>query len=357
MNISRTNISRTGRRLTAVEQMQVGRPRREGGAPQNFIGRHLRITITPPNGKNRRASELFVDGKLSLSAPLFALAGLRVEIVTDAGYLMNLDRLLDKTADEIDQAATELDRVMALSANRALQFTTPELMFVPAGSFPVNGSQLFGNQKTTATEVTISQPFYIGRFPVTQGEWAAFDGAQSYSSNHGRKVKEADPDRARHPETNVNDADCQAYVAWLNTLHLTNEEGQEFEFFIPTAAQWEYAARGKDGRLYPWGNEWNEHPGRFRAVYPVDEFSRQESGTILRGTGIVWEKTSTRFGNYPLDQTTDPTGPENGDFTEVRGGSAWYSDRSSFFGSHRYLDNPGERGDKVGFRVAARIKT
>ncbi|MDI6731635.1 MAG: hypothetical protein QME05_03520, partial [Candidatus Margulisbacteria bacterium] len=153
------NIPRTGRRLTAVEQMQVSRPRREGDAPQNFIGRHLRITITLPNGKNRRASELFVDGRFSLSAPLFSLEGLRVEIVTNAGYSMAIDQLVGKTAAEIDQAAAELDMVMALSDNRASQIPTPELVFVPAGSFPVVDSQLFGNQKTTATEVTISQPF------------------------------------------------------------------------------------------------------------------------------------------------------------------------------------------------------
>ncbi|MDI6732183.1 MAG: SUMF1/EgtB/PvdO family nonheme iron enzyme, partial [Candidatus Margulisbacteria bacterium] len=209
-------------------------------------------------------------------------------------------------------------------------------------------------QKTTATEVTISQPFYMGRFPVTQGEWAAFDGAQKYSSNHGRTVKEADPDRARHPETNVNDADCQAYVAWLNTLHLTNGEGQELKFFVPTAAQWEYAARGKDGRLYPWGNEWEGHPSYVNATYPVDQFYDQEPGTILQGTGIVWERMSTKYGDYPVGQTTDPTGPESADFTEIRGGSVWISKQDSFCGAYRDCSSPESRSDDVGFRVAAR---
>ena len=119
-------------------------------------------------------------------------------------------------------------------------------------------------------EVTLGA-FEIGRYPVTNAEYAEFV--------RGHRPRRAPPlagdvlpdELADHPVVNVTWHDAMAYVQWL-----AERTGKPYR--LPTEAEWEKAARGEDGRLWPWGNDWDPArvnckpagPGR---TTPVGQYS------------------------------------------------------------------------------------
>jgi formylglycine-generating enzyme required for sulfatase activity len=226
-----------------------------------------------------------------------------------------------------------------------------EMILIKAGSFPVKGSELFGGNKPAAERITISKDFELGKYPVTVAEFREFVEAAGYlnkiSGQQGAdELREllSDHSMDRHPVVWVNKDDRRAYAAWKG-------EG----YYIPTAAEWEYAARGNEGRLFPYGNDWREAPYYMAdKTFPVDSFPEGATPEGVSGFGIVWEATSTYYDSYDPKLTTDPRGPKSGDSIEVRGGSAWGNDQGYFHGANRSGDNPVYRRNLLGFRVAKR---
>ncbi len=158
--------------------------------------------------------------------------------------------------------------------------------------------------------------FEIARTPVTNGQYAAFVRAtgwppptvdretwESYRLIHPYTRTErhrwtdgaAPPGREDHPVVLVSHADARAYARWLSEL-----TGQGW--VLPTELQWEKAARGADGRLFPWGDRFdpdrlNSHDrGPFDTV-PVGHFPNGASPYgVLDSAGQVFEWTSTEAG-------------------------------------------------------------
>jgi formylglycine-generating enzyme required for sulfatase activity len=149
-----------------------------------------------------------------------------------------------------------------------------EMVYVPAGEF------LYGEDLETCS----LSSFYIDRYEVTNAQFARFVAATSYEARHWRYR----PEHADHPAVMVSLIDANAYAAWLGKT-------------VPTEEQWEKAARGTDGRLYPWGNEWADA----NAVTPENGYDRDASvGSAPGGAspygaldmvGNVWEWTTTWY--------------------------------------------------------------
>jgi formylglycine-generating enzyme required for sulfatase activity len=202
--------------------------------------------------------------------------------------------------------------------------------------------------------------FEIGRYPVTNAEYAAFVAAAGHAAPHYWSGGRPPDELSDHPVVNVTWRDALAYVAWLR-----ERTGQPYR--LPTEAEWEKAARGEDGRLWPWGDDWDvayancrpTGPGR---TTPVGQYS--PAGDSPCGcadmAGNVWEWCSSLWGNDP-DQPSFAYPYRAGDGREnlksgggriLRGG-AWNSRNPGIVRcAYRDRSVPDRRIDYVGFRVA-----
>ncbi len=114
------------------------------------------------------------------------------------------------------------------------------MMRFPAGEFVMgsDASDAPPNERPL-TPVTLGE-FYMSRFPVTNLQYEQFDPAHKQ-----KRLKSADGD---HPVVYVTSFEAVKYCEWLS-----QREGKTYR--LPTEAEWEHAARGTDGRPYPWGNQ------------------------------------------------------------------------------------------------------
>ena len=157
--------------------------------------------------------------------------------------------------------AESADRIL-IPAGKFLRGTTEEQADKLAREHDYHVTWLSG--ETPQRELDLPA-FAIDRYPVTNRQFAEFCQATGHPPRphwRGGKPLEAVND---HPVTNVNKADAEAYAAWAGKR-------------LPTEAEWEKAARGTDGRVFPWGDEfdpeacqWNrEKTGNGPGTAPVD---------------------------------------------------------------------------------------
>ena len=254
---------------------------------------------------------------------------------------------------------------------------------IPAGEF------LMGSDKKKDTQAfddetpqhTLYLPEYrIARVPVTVAQFAAFmaanpgyrttaeqqGSARSWTGSKWEEVKGADWAHPRgpgsdvrakqeHPVTCVSWHDALAFCKWAAVR-------------LPTEAEWEKAARGTDGRIWPWGNpQPNSGVCNFNMTVgdttPVGSYPDGKSPYgVLDMAGNVWEWTSSLWGKdaskpeygYPYDAKD---GRENQNASDtvrraLRGGSFW-DDAQYVRCAYRGWYDPSHRGVSVGFRVVS----
>jgi iron(II)-dependent oxidoreductase len=193
--------------------------------------------------------------------------------------------------------------------------------------------------------------FYMDRTPVTNAEFKKFlDSAQYHPKDDHNFLRDwrgsAYPDGwANKPVTWVSLEDARAYAEWAGKR-------------LPHEWEWQYAAQGTDGRVYPWGNEWDARavpsPGKGRIFPVLDDVGKHLTGTspfgVMDMVGHVW-------------QWTDEYSDQHTRSAVLRGGSAyqpqgamWYFPQAYKLGEHgKYLlMAPSlDRSGMVGFRCVA----
>ena len=162
--------------------------------------------------------------------------------------------------------------------------------------------------------VTVTS-FYMGETEVTQALWEAV-----MSSNPSREICRGD----NLPVEKVTWNDCQEFISKLNQLTGKN-------FRLPTESEWEFAAKGgkkSKGYKYAGSNSvddvaWNLDNGDRRELYAVKTKLPNELG-LYDMSGNVQEWCSDWYGEYSSDSQTNPTGPSDGKYHVLRGGSVFW---------------------------------
>jgi formylglycine-generating enzyme required for sulfatase activity len=243
---------------------------------------------------------------------------------------------------------------------------------VPAGPF-LHGSSdadpLASDDEKPQRELVLPG-FRIAKHPVTNAQWQRFvdEGGyreQSCWSTAGWELKQQagwtqprfwdDPQYARfngpnQPVVGVSWYEASAYCAWLTTK-------LGYQVRLPSEAEWEKAARGTDGRIYPWGNTWQPEKlnaeRRVGATTPVGSYPEGASPCgALDMAGNVWEWTATPW-HDTLEKSTVVELSTGSSFV-VRGG-AWYLDLLLARCADRCYYNPDVRNFNLGLRVASAL--
>jgi formylglycine-generating enzyme required for sulfatase activity len=271
----------------------------------------------------------------------------------------------------------------ASSSASAAMTCPPGMLAIPGGSFFMGSDEGLPNEKP-AHQVTLD-PYCIDEFEVTTERYKACSDAgrckRASTTNESSTIKTDKERKTFDPLCNVRDPAGRAKhpincVDWDMADKFCREQGGR----LPTEAEWEFAARGPDGRQYPWGDAWPksdllnacgkecaawgakngieesmmyDSDDGFPNTAPVGSFPKGASRYGLKDVvGNVWEWVSDYYGPYAKDEQKNPKGSTAGDERVMRGG-AWNGSVASWVRpTFRYKAPPSERSYGIGFRCA-----
>ncbi|MDQ6950354.1 MAG: SUMF1/EgtB/PvdO family nonheme iron enzyme [Mariprofundales bacterium] len=234
-----------------------------------------------------------------------------------------------------------------------------EMVEIPAGAFLMGTNDPRSNDANKPEHSVTLHAYRIDKYPVTQAQYARFVVAQHYRLPLNWEGGHLPAGRELHP---VN------LVSWNNARDYCTWKGKQ----LPTEAEWEKAARGTDGRRWPWGNNLNrKYLNTYysaRHTTPVTAYPKGASPYgVMDMAGNVSEWTATMFAPYPgsnVDSATlhpqqlDTRYHQSSDKVErseyrVRRGGSWKSDPFATASYHRNYSLPNYASDFFGFRCAS----
>jgi formylglycine-generating enzyme required for sulfatase activity len=224
---------------------------------------------------------------------------------------------------------------------------TLKLVLIPAGKFTMgspHGEEGRSKEEGPQREVTITQPFYMGVYEVTQEQYEAVLG-QNPSHFKG----------AQNPVDTVSWQEAVEFCQKLSAKTGTTVR-------LPTEAQWEYACRAGSKTRFGFGDE-DEKLGDYAWYASNSESKTHPAGQkkpnawgLYDMHGNVWEWCSDCFADsYAGAKTEDPPGPDSGGRRVLRGG-AWNNIPEGCRSAYRYGSPPDYRDQFCGFRVAVDAK-
>ncbi|MCP4594199.1 MAG: formylglycine-generating enzyme family protein, partial [bacterium] len=231
--------------------------------------------------------------------------------------------------------------------------TDERLLWIPGGRFPMGGER--HDPERPIHWVRISR-FWLAETPVTNRQYAVFlkqTGHEEPEFWRNRRFSASE-----QPVVGVSWLDAVAYCRWLS-------ETSEMKFVLPTEAQWEFAARGTDGREYPWGNE---EPDSSRACFGLDGEKGQPAPVgsfpagrgpfgVLDQAGNVWEWCLdawdvAAYRKRLVEEVVDPCGGGKEDATRAIRGGGWYFKVAVLRAAYRGNSPAAYRDRGFGFRIA-----
>ena len=240
-----------------------------------------------------------------------------------------------------------------------------EFVRVPAGEFRMGSDPikdpLAARDEQPQHTVLLSE-YWIGKFPVTNRQYLAYVQARGAKMPEHWQKNRIPLGLEFHPVVNVGWQDAVEFCAWLSGL--TQKGNPAWKVHLPTEAEWEKAARGMDGKIYPWGDS---APGInlahlanwLKGTTEVGRFPECASPYgVLDLSGNVWQWVmdwydASYYSSRP-DGELDPVGPVKGRSRVLRGG-AWHRFRQSVRAACRASRNPKLTSHNTGFRCAAAL--
>ncbi len=315
--------------------------RQRVSAVAEFVPGSVQLTSEPAGAEVRRAGKTLGTTPLTLNEVLPGAWSAELQL---KGYKKAAVTGEVTPRGELTLAAA-LEKIPGPEEGQA--WTIPdlglELVPISAGSFAL-GSTNGDADERPVTQVKLTQPFWLGKYEVTQGQWERVMGSNpSAFKNAGANapVEQVSYDEAL--------AFCQKVTA---SERAAGRLPEGYAYTLPTEAQWEYACRaGTTGdyagnlALLGW---YSDNSGS--TTHPVGQKQANAWG-LYDLHGNVWEWCRDWYGNYPGGTVTDPIGAASGSLRVLRGGGSSYAARlcrSAF----RYGSEPGSRNLYLGFRLA-----
>jgi len=286
----------------------------------------------------------------------FSTEAIATHVYESLGY----KKIRLEVLDEAGPAATIRKEIFITVASK-------EVMLIPAGEFIMGSPEGVGNDDEHPQHKVYLGDFLMGRYEITNNQYVEF------LNTIGRN-----DDGDGHELVNINTAainqkeetysvvkgwedDPVVGVSWHGAKAYAEWEGGR----LPTEAEWEKAARGEDGREWPWGDSWeigkcnSWESGLHRPVavgaYPV---SASPYGVEdLAGNVYEWLADWYQADYYAVSSLRNPKGPESGIFRVLRGGS-WAELEDKCRPTARFGQRPVEGGDSdFGFRIVKDVST
>ncbi len=339
-------------------------------AMRNWIGSVL--SGRNPDLQKRVLTSLIPDMGLEQAKPFLptltkVLADSKAEIKLRARCALTIAKLKPEADSELWIVLKSAREQKELNLKTAATWATCELgryaelglVKIPEGEFLMGSSgedkEARDNERPQHTLYLPS--YYIAKHPVTVDEYRAFVQESGYKPEFATQILSGS---GNHPVVWVYWKDALAFAQWKGLA-------------LPSEAEWEKAARGTDGRIYPWGNDWLENHANTseymkkprgllarlrrrndqKTTTPVGEFSPRGDSPYgcVDMSGNIWEWTRSILKGYPYDANDGREDPSGTEWRVLRGGS-YYQGKERVRCAIR-LDDYALISDLGGFRVCA----
>ncbi len=198
-------------------------------------------------------------------------------------------------------------------------------------------------------EVVLARGFWLADTACTQELWKVVmdDNPSSFTDN------------TNNPVENVSWDMCKEFIGKMNELE------PSLELRLPTEAEWEYVCRAGTETPFCFGENITTEQVNYNGKYSYKGVRKGEyrkktvkvkrilpcnNWGLYQMNGNVWEWCEDWFGDYNLEEKTDPEGPKDGEYRVLRGGS-WYNHGRDVRSAYRNGHEPGFRNDRTGFRL------
>ena len=241
-------------------------------------------------------------------------------------------------------------------------FFEPELIEVAAGPFLMGSNLAPGISIHETPQHVIELPaFSICRTPITNRQYQIFVHMAGHEAPKGWLLRNPPSGFEEHPVTGVSWRDAVAFCLWLS-----KQSGRPYR--LPTEAEWEKAARSMDGRLYPWGNDWQD--GRCNCCFDqttlVNAFPKGASpygcldmiGNVREWTVTIWGISPAQTNSpYPFrqDGRNEPH-PEAGSLFRIHRGGCFRDQQEQLRCAARGFSAENSKLAWCGFRVVLEKK-
>jgi formylglycine-generating enzyme required for sulfatase activity len=230
---------------------------------------------------------------------------------------------------------------LVASATQMRTFGEIEFVWCPPGTFVMGTPG--DKDEEIPRQVTLTRGFWIGKYPVTQGQWLRVMGS---NPSEFRSVG------SDAPVENVSWDDAQIFCSLVSRAN-------GIQCRLPTEAEWEYACRaGSTGRPYcfdsPYQGDlvdyawYSKNSGE--TTHPVGQ-KKPNAWGLHDMHGNVWEWCADWYDKYTKGPATDPKGPRSGSYRVYRGGG-WFNVAEICRSAYRLRYYPDSRSFNLGFRVA-----
>jgi formylglycine-generating enzyme required for sulfatase activity len=216
------------------------------------------------------------------------------------------------------------------------------MVLVEAGTYRIGRDD---GDPYSRPQYTVHLPaFFIDRTEVTNAEYKRFVDATNHKPPESWRGRTYPPGEELLPVTGVSWQDAVDYAKWAGKR-------------LPTEVEWEAAARGRDGRIYPWGNDWIPDAANIggKGIVQVGRFPKGASPAgALDMIGNVWEWTADQFKLYPGSSAQMPELEPGATYRIIRGGA--YDGNKMHDATYRGFIDSSKGYPKVGFRCVRDIR-